>query len=826
MNWEYLMNDQVVGPHSEESMKELHSCGMLAGDTLVRREGTEEWLPFDKAFEKVVAPQSPLIKFHCPKCDTKIAAEPADVGTSANCPSCGIELVVPPIEASQPPTARPSDPESQRGTDDSAAHPLETNELTSNSVVDLNKAASGEVSSMHKFGTTLASFAKSASHEVKLNSQIAVLKTRIENAKQIELRKAHYALGRKLYELRILLSMQEEIEELERQIAEKGERAVIEENETRAAMLKRFGKNAAKSAESELLSLKLKQTLTRLGELARRAQQTSFPGAETEIEACSTGESKIRNLADEIALLVAGKKVIINALPNNEPTSIRNKIVDLPDHAALSGEDNNRDTGIDHPEYYEESRTDISAENLQVTSPQVLPAVSAVGRFVPAFKPQQFTGNLSGAAFSLPRLIPLFVCCLLFGWVAGGWLMPDLAFTSSNIIGQLIPVAMLAVPAITLAVFGIIFFLRPTRFPRKEAIGVLFFTMLVGLAGLLIFQFIANFTLHHMPNHPRGKIGLIVVIVAAIGQAYNSIGSTSAIEQFFGYIFGVGLCEEATKLLPLFFFALARGNSSSKIKFREFLVIAFFSGLGFGIGEAIYGYSPWNGNLMAGSNVTRWFACVPSHAIYTVIDAAFLWFLFPKILGAKNNYIRFAICALTVFTVAVVHGIYDVLCRFPYMGFVIDAASIFLMYFVVVWVAKKTGVAGATEEYKEEVSKGILGWLCIHKAGRMRFGRIYATCSILIVSSLVFSKSLSQAHGQEDKSASHGTQSQDLDLKQKYYQLGYSVGANSNTSGASRSNLEFAAEYIMRCNPEIDSSYFDLILLGVEDGYGGRSRRY
>jgi hypothetical protein len=67
MNWRYKSNDQVVGPLTEEAMK----------------------------------------------CDTKIAAGLADAGTSANCPSCGNELMVPPIEASQPPTARPSDPESQ-----------------------------------------------------------------------------------------------------------------------------------------------------------------------------------------------------------------------------------------------------------------------------------------------------------------------------------------------------------------------------------------------------------------------------------------------------------------------------------------------------------------------------------------------------------------------------------------------------------------------------------------------------------------------------------------------------------------------------------------
>jgi hypothetical protein len=379
MNWQYKNNDQVVGPLSEGSMKELHACGLLAGETLVRREGTEEWLPFDKAFEKRAAPPELLIKFHCPKCDTKIAAGLEDAGNSADCPSCGISLVVPlkaaglteSTDASKQSSAISANiSDSQFATDDSAMHEFETNEVMSHSALDPINVASGEVSPIQKFGTTLASFAKSAAHEVKLNSQIAVLKTRIENAKQIELRKAHYALGRKLYKARILLSMQEEIEELERQIAEKGERAVIEENETKGAMLKRVGKNAAKSAESELLSLKLKQLLTHLGELARGAhQEASFPGAETEMESCSAVESKIRNCEEQISSVSASrKKVTLNALPNNVPQPIRENVMDLQNHSAKSAEDSERSASIDRSDYYEEAQSNISGKNLPATA--------------------------------------------------------------------------------------------------------------------------------------------------------------------------------------------------------------------------------------------------------------------------------------------------------------------------------------------------------------------------------------------------------------------------------------------------------------------------
>jgi hypothetical protein len=272
-----------------------------------------------------------VIKFHCPHCDIKISAEPADAGATVNCPSCDNELVVPAETLShQGPTSPSEDPSTvsenildpEFPADVSAERQLETGAVKSDSAADPDRIDSGEVSPMHKFGTNLASFAKAAAHEVKLNSQIAVLKTRIENAKQIELRKAHYALGQKLYQSRILLSMQDEIEGLERQITEKGERIVIEENETKGAMLKRVGKNAAKSAESELLALKLKQSLTHLGQFVRDLpEENSVPGIETEMNAIFAVESKIQQLEAEYKSLGTLSKA--SKLLNEDPKKAR-----------------------------------------------------------------------------------------------------------------------------------------------------------------------------------------------------------------------------------------------------------------------------------------------------------------------------------------------------------------------------------------------------------------------------------------------------------------------------------------------------------------------
>jgi hypothetical protein len=50
MNWYYSDGDKAIGPLAEITMMELRACGMLAGDTLVRREGTETWLEYVEAF--------------------------------------------------------------------------------------------------------------------------------------------------------------------------------------------------------------------------------------------------------------------------------------------------------------------------------------------------------------------------------------------------------------------------------------------------------------------------------------------------------------------------------------------------------------------------------------------------------------------------------------------------------------------------------------------------------------------------------------------------------------------------------------------------------
>ena len=331
--------------------------------------------------------------------------------------------------------------------------------------------------------------------------------------------------------------------------------------------------------------------------------------------------------------------------------------------------------------------------------------------------------------------------------------MPTRAFISDSLIGQVIPVAMLGVPALILAVLGICFFVRPSVFPLRPAILSLLFTMIIGLAALLLFQKIALYSLE-MKSQYYGKATAFVFVSKFIGWAYQSTHSDNVLQRFLGCIFGVGLCEEMTKLFPLLWFVFVK--KAQKMDFRGFLIVAFFSGMGFGIGEAIGCYSPWSllrpPNLLVSSNTIRWFACVPSHAIYTVIDAAFLWVLIPRIKATKDKTDAAMLCSVAVLVIALVHGIYDVLCDIPGIGILLDAASVFLMYFVVVWAAKKTYQTGVVQENDGVISMGVVGWLKNHKAGQIRFGRIYMISSAMIIGSLVFSSAVDRSSAGYDAS--------------------------------------------------------------------------
>ena len=321
--------------------------------------------------------------------------------------------------------------------------------------------------------------------------------------------------------------------------------------------------------------------------------------------------------------------------------------------------------------------------------------------------------------FKFSRLIPLAICCLGFGWLSVG--MP---FVSDNVIyasnrWQILPISALALFG---SFCGIRHFLRPQKIQWDILIAVCLFTAFVGMKMLFEVQYGAAYAAGH-DIRVKGQAGFFYSILRIIGQSYNAVNNNQG--NFLDWIVSVGFCEESVKLLPLLLLLAFRNKLSLKIKlsFRTFLLLGFFSGLGFGIAEALsYQYclapSPIIFSELAGldylsaiakvigninaavanwkyaieeyihynslsGQLTRWFACVPSHAIYTVVDAACLWILYKRILQSPRLIEKFLWFAACVAVIATLHGIYDKLCGIAYFGIVLNAASFVLMWWIV-----------------------------------------------------------------------------------------------------------------------------------------------
>jgi len=302
MSWYYLNESgEVVGPVSEQALKELNVAGSLTEASLVCREGTEDWIGLAEALGTRPSPSvgGESFKFNCPHCDQQIAAEPAQIGVSLQCPACGGGTVVP-------------------STGEAVARPQETPLLDAPRVGDSQYGdskkpdhqpeSSEPAESASSFADRLQTGATAGWSAVKRHSNQAALIAQIEKLRNVDLRMAHYELGKKCFESGILESELEEefqaVRELDAKIAEKREKLETEADETRIDALKRIGKGAAKVSHAQALTLKRQHLLTHLGRSAfSRRENEDLSGLEAEIAAIEEIERNIRSKEEEEALI-------------------------------------------------------------------------------------------------------------------------------------------------------------------------------------------------------------------------------------------------------------------------------------------------------------------------------------------------------------------------------------------------------------------------------------------------------------------------------------------------------------------------------------------
>jgi RsiW-degrading membrane proteinase PrsW (M82 family) len=125
---------------------------------------------------------------------------------------------------------------------------------------------------------------------------------------------------------------------------------------------------------------------------------------------------------------------------------------------------------------------------------------------------------------------------------------------------------------------------------------------------------------------------------------------------FFGFTFGVGLCEEFTKSLPVLF----RGRDGQESDWRGAGGRGFASGVGFGVAEGIiYSSGEYNGIAPFSTYLVRFASCVTLHAVWTYAVGIMIW-RYRQELAEEEDWRYLSLTLLKVLAVPMtLHGLYN-----------------------------------------------------------------------------------------------------------------------------------------------------------------------
>jgi RsiW-degrading membrane proteinase PrsW (M82 family) len=170
-----------------------------------------------------------------------------------------------------------------------------------------------------------------------------------------------------------------------------------------------------------------------------------------------------------------------------------------------------------------------------------------------------------------------------------------------------------------------LFMFSPGHAEAHQLILVCLFTATIGIFLLLGVQFAASVT-QGVTVHGRGILVPIFYLLKFIGYSYRSAidPDNSFWLSLLGFTFGVGLCEEVCKALPL----LAHFRRRPFLGWRGACLWGLASGIGFGVAEGItYSSDFYNGVHTAGIYVVRFVSCVALHGMWSAAAgiAIFEW---------------------------------------------------------------------------------------------------------------------------------------------------------------------------------------------------------
>ena len=225
--------------------------------------------------------------------------------------------------------------------------------------------------------------------------------------------------------------------------------------------------------------------------------------------------------------------------------------------------------------------------------------------------------------------------------------------------------------------------LSVTLFPSrttepKNLLMVGFFTATAGIMLLLIFQFVA---FANLPIGGNGILILIVLIIKAIGFSYMAAMDPQYgfFASLLGFTFGVGLCEEFCKTLPIFW----HFKRKTDLDWRGACGWGLASGIGFGVSEGImYSSSFYNGLLGSDIYFVRFISCVALHAIWAASAGISLWKNQKKIQHADTLWETFVNMITIIFVPMLLHGLYDTLLKKD-----LQLAAVLIAFLSFAWMA-------------------------------------------------------------------------------------------------------------------------------------------
>ena len=214
--------------------------------------------------------------------------------------------------------------------------------------------------------------------------------------------------------------------------------------------------------------------------------------------------------------------------------------------------------------------------------------------------------------------------------------------------------------ALVATILFLVFFMFLASDGSAEPMHVLsvgLFTAVFGVGFLLLLQTIASFT------HGRIMVGgsiltLVFYVLKFIAFSYSAASDpeNGFVLSFLGYTFGVGLCEELVKTVPLFWHREeARGKN-----WRSIFIWGLASGAGFGIAEGIlYSSRYYNGIGGPGIYVVRFLSCVALHSIWSGSVAITLYLRRDMFDGIDSWHGWIGPLLFVIGVPMVLHGLYD-----------------------------------------------------------------------------------------------------------------------------------------------------------------------